>query len=217
MNSRFRPVWVPSRPSFANRWFGYSPKLRREVAVAGNLMSDRLTLLEVDPEVVDFCEYPLETDVLVNGRSIHVRFSYWVKFKTGRERLEAVVPSRAGAQLRAQRLWCKSWHWEFKEWTPTELNRGPFTLTNWKSILSFYTHASHAKRISAILAHKRTLLERLKGAGPMPIGLLVSSEREGRRVEIELAAFDLLREGSAIADLSEQTFSPNTIISPRIL
>ena len=76
-------------------WEGFSPKLRRDVTLLGDLEYDHWILVETNPLITFYCERPLEIVLPRNGKLIKSVPSLWVKYKDNSEVLIKVRYSRA--------------------------------------------------------------------------------------------------------------------------
>ncbi|WP_418027958.1 hypothetical protein [Paenibacillus sp. JJ1722] len=64
-----------------NRWFAFSKKLNREVTFYGELEYDHWVLIEMDPEVTNYCEKPFEINHSYFDKPDKAMIDMWVKRK----------------------------------------------------------------------------------------------------------------------------------------
>ncbi|WP_068505121.1 hypothetical protein [Paenibacillus kribbensis] len=68
-----------------NRWFAFSKKLNREVTFYGELEYDHWVLIEMDPEVTNYCEKPFEINHSYFDKSDKAMIDMWVRRKNSEE------------------------------------------------------------------------------------------------------------------------------------
>ncbi|QYK67416.1 hypothetical protein KAI36_02566 [Paenibacillus sp. S02] len=76
---------IISKKLGVNRWFAFSKKLNREVRLYGQLEYDHWVLIEMDPQVINYCEKPLEINHSYFGRPDTALIDMWVKRKSQEE------------------------------------------------------------------------------------------------------------------------------------
>jgi len=92
------PIWTPDKPSGSgDRFFAYSPKLRRFVSFSSKLERDYWLLLEFDPTVTAFCEQPAMVHVVIDGCWRKSRLDFWVSRRPG---IETFVEIKYASELR---------------------------------------------------------------------------------------------------------------------
>ncbi|GED27340.1 hypothetical protein BAG01nite_34420 [Brevibacillus agri] len=69
----------------SNYWEQFGPKIGRNVRLFSDLEHDHWILVETNSDIVDFCEQPLETSVLVDGSHVKSVPDMWVRYKNGNE------------------------------------------------------------------------------------------------------------------------------------
>ena len=73
------PIDMPRATHYGNNYYvTYSSKLKRNVHLFSNLEYYNFLDLECDPNVVKFCEQPLQIDVILGNEVKHAIFDAWV-------------------------------------------------------------------------------------------------------------------------------------------
>ena len=87
MNYKFTtPIEMPRSTHYGNNyWIFESRKLHRRVTAYSNLEYENLLTLEMNPEVVYYCEQPCSTTVFVSGKENKTIFDLYIVYKYGRE------------------------------------------------------------------------------------------------------------------------------------
>lgn len=141
------PIEMPRGTHYGNEYYSvFSQKLGRNVHLFSKLEYFNLLDLEVNPNVVTFCEQPLQIEIVEDGKVKKAIFDMWVKYKDGREELQEVKyskelsdESRAGIrsreQIRRQKLWAEENNIPFVVRTELELVNKEYALTN-KSVIA---------------------------------------------------------------------------------
>lgn len=68
-----------------NRWFAFSKKLNREVTFYGELEYDHWVLIEMDPDVTNYCEKPFEITHSYFDKPDKAMIDMWVKKNNSEE------------------------------------------------------------------------------------------------------------------------------------
>ena len=92
MNYKFTtPIEMPRSTHYGNNyWIFESRKLHRRVTAYSNLEYENLLTLEMNPEVVYYCEQPCSTTVFVSGKEHKTIFDVYIVYKNGREEFQEV-------------------------------------------------------------------------------------------------------------------------------
>ena len=99
MNYKFTtPIEMPRSTHYGNNyWIFESRKLHRRVTAYSNLEYENLLTLEMNPEVVYYCEQPCSTTVFVSGKEHKTIFDVYIVYKNGRKSTE-IKKARNGVQ-----------------------------------------------------------------------------------------------------------------------
>lgn len=214
------PIWLPGKPAhFGERYFVFSPKLGRLVAVSSKLELEQLLLLEFDLSVKSYCEQPTMAEAIIDGRIFKSRFDFWVLDVDGGARfLEVKYASdlrdplaRAHRQIAIQKTWCQEQGYEHRIVTDEQIWVNPTRINSLRSLLHEYT-----ARFPRDLAHAESampLVARLIEESPsISINRVLGFRPVSIRAEIwRLAIMELVRRGLVDAAIERVALSP---ISP---
>lgn len=105
------PHWRPKWRCNLDRYSFESVKLGRKVEVVFIWEYLHCMVLECDPFVRYYCEYPLEISILDReGKPVKTRPDTWLCFQNAVEQIREVKPrqkaAKAARQIEAQRCWC---------------------------------------------------------------------------------------------------------------
>ncbi|MEK4973669.1 TnsA endonuclease N-terminal domain-containing protein [Niallia sp. FSL R7-0648] len=124
-----------------NRWYSFSPKLKRNIYLFSDLEYEHWLLVESDPQIVDFCEQPLEIISPINGKAKNSIFDMWVKYKNGNQEFREIKYStdlkKANVieQITVQQDWCIKNGYKHRVKTEKEIRENRCLLSNLKIIL----------------------------------------------------------------------------------
>ncbi|WJQ78965.1 TnsA endonuclease N-terminal domain-containing protein [Brevibacillus brevis] len=132
----------------SNYWEQFSPKLKRNVRLFSDLEHDHWILIETDPNIVTFCEQPLEISVFIEGSSVKSVPDMWVRYKSGSEaflevkyerELHGTNPKslRTKRQIQAQTLWCEKHGYHYEVKTDQLIRGNAIFLSNMKQMLTY--------------------------------------------------------------------------------
>jgi hypothetical protein len=158
----YTPIPNDSRAYGNNRWYGRSPKLGRNVWMYSDLEYDHWILVEMDRDVVEFCEQPLRVRT-EDGETI---FDMWLRKRNGVEEFREVKfswqinPSHAKADLRSieqvriQEEWCRTHGYAYSVQTEREIRQNPVFLQNMKTLFPYLRlHSAPVETDVARLIH----------------------------------------------------------------
>lgn len=166
-----------------NFWIFESRKLHRRVTAFSNLEYENLLTLEMNPNVIHFCEQPYKATVFVGGKEKNTIFDVYVVYKDGREEFQEVKyqeelnvdtskGERSRNQIEVQKMWCLQNGFDYNLRTDKDIEVGDFYIRNLSSL------AAKARRfhISSNNADK-AIIYYLSEIGKSTIGFLTSSGR----------------------------------------
>ncbi len=136
------PIDMPRGTHYGNNfWQFHSRKLGRRVTAYSNLEYNNLITLEMDHNVVHYCEQPCEQIVNINGESHRTVFDAYVVHKDGSEEFQEIKYSmelvfntqqgdRSRKQIEIQRTWCVQNGYPYTVRTEEEIETGKYTIRN---------------------------------------------------------------------------------------
>jgi hypothetical protein len=199
-----------------NRWEGFSPKLRRNIILTSDIEYDHWVLIESDPLIKSFCEYPCRVRVNLPIGPVTTIFDMWIlwhnndqeyrEVKYLSELLQAAPNSRIDRQIKAQKMWCALQNNKHSVMTDDVIRANPLFLSNWKSILSTLASTQdidlspHIENISYAVAKRGggTLREIEQSVPGMDRTLVMAS------------VFTLIQRGLLKAPLDTQSLTTST-------
>jgi hypothetical protein len=139
----YNPVPIVRSSSFyKNYWEGYSPKLGRDVCFLGQLNYEFWLLLEINHEIVSFCERPKQITGVHNRKKYDIIPNFWVRNKNGRESF-ILIDERGGNKPKQSFVF-------FEEWC--EQNSKNLTVIKKEDLLDKQILVNNSKRILPYLA-----------------------------------------------------------------
>ncbi len=101
------PLEEPRSKSYIESYHvSYSRKLNRKITTLGRLKFDNLMCLEMDHEVIWYCERPLSEPLYVNGQTLNIKPSVYVVYADGTEAFQLVTTGSAeSGMVDAFNLW----------------------------------------------------------------------------------------------------------------
>lgn len=138
----YKPILMPRGSHYgSNYWIVFSRKLNRVVTLYSNLEYENYLTLEMDPNVVLFCEQPYEAELVIDNKLKKTVFDVWVKYKDGKEEFQEIKYSteldetkennlRTINQIRKQRQWCFNNDRAYVIRTEKDIHAGEFFIRN---------------------------------------------------------------------------------------
>lgn len=158
-------------------WEAYSPKLKRDVTLLGDLEYDYWLFIETDPRILSYCERPILIESSFTSKIITSVPSYWVKYQDNTEaiikvRFSKVETSKNGKlknQLLIEEQWCKEKNIKHCVVNDQEIRSNPLLLSNKKLLISIVSNRLHPidtdiHLISQILSLKKITIQELKAS-----------------------------------------------------
>lgn len=136
------PINMPRSTHYGNNFYAvYSNKIHRICHFYSNLEYYNFLTIEINPDVVRFCEQPLKIDIMQENSLKSVVFDMWVLYRDGTEELQEIKYSaelegedaeslRSQEQIRREGLWCSENGIDFSVRTEKSIDRGRFFLDN---------------------------------------------------------------------------------------
>lgn len=204
-----RPVAKPPASRYGNdRWFVYSPSLKRRVLVGSGLEHDELVRTEAAKKKF-FCEQPRRVEVRLPTGIVRTVFDFWIHWDDGTEEYREVKYSRdledprAARQIEAQRTWCELHGFKHEVVTEQIIRANPLYLENWKLILR---HLAMTARID-IGPITKVVVRFLLKVGRATVAVIERACARWDQVLVRAAIFSLLHSHFAKASLDSQPFS----------
>lgn len=216
------PVWTQGKPShYGERYFAFSPKLGRQVALSSKLEYERSLLLEYDSEVSSYCEQPIEAHALIDGRVCRSRLDFSVTKISGdffleevKYRSDLVDPAaRAHRQLKIQRSWCSDCGYTHQLTTDGDIWRNPVLINSLRTLLNEFSEQANRVLSEARLVSVEVLDQVRRWPGLSLIDLLDGCPRGTPRELFRVAIMDLIRTRQLDAALETRRFCPRSPIS----
>lgn len=129
-------------------WEGLSPKLRRDVTLLGDLEYDHWILIETNPNIISYCERPIQLSSLINGKIVHSIPSVWVKYSDDSESLIKVRYSKSNPiksksidqEIANEQQWCKDKNMGYCVVTENDIRSNALLLSNKRLIVSMVSN-----------------------------------------------------------------------------
>lgn len=138
----YTPVITDSSKRYGNnRWYSYSPKLKRDIYLFSDLEYEHWLLIESNPQIIEFCEQPLEVTGVINGKCKKSIFDMWIKFADGKQEFREIKysfdlnKSNVIDQIAIQSTWCNEHGFEHRVQTEDDIHGNRLLLSNLKLIL----------------------------------------------------------------------------------
>lgn len=133
-----------------------SYKIGRIVNLYSNLEYKNCLSLEVNPEVLTYCEQPYKAEMLINGNKKETIFDMWVLYKNGLEEFQEVKYRdelintknsnyiRCTEQVDFQRRWCKLNKMPYIVRNEDDIEKGRYHIENISHICSCIKRYDHS-------------------------------------------------------------------------
>ncbi len=217
------PIWTPDKPSVAgDRFFAYSPKLRRFVSFSSKLERDYWLHLEFDPAVTAFCEQPAVVNVVIDGRWRNSRLDFWVSRMPGIETFVEIkyaselrdVKSRAHRQIETQQKGLRAAGKNHEVVTDETICANPILMNSLRTLLGEFdvNYPSQIEQAKPLLEWITFLVMRRPG---LTIDYILGQRPAGVPIEaIRLAVMELIRVRTLGASIERVPLSPNSVLHP---
>ncbi|MGO4530119.1 Tn7 transposase TnsA N-terminal domain-containing protein [Paenibacillus sp. 2TAF8] len=144
---KYQPIKVLRSKKYGNNyWTPRGNKVgKRIVELYSDLEYDHWLLVDTDPEVITYCEQPMEISYVLNGRLRTSIFDMWILKEDGTEifvevkykkELTSKHPkhARTQRQIEAQREWCRMNNKLYVVRTEEDVRRGRHSIENRTSL-----------------------------------------------------------------------------------
>lgn len=141
----YEPQPIKRNSSFyKNYWEAYSPKLNRDVCYLGQANYELWLLIEINHEIISFCERPLIISGVSNKKKIEVIPNFWLKYKNGQESLVIIEASKSEKQKREITFlaeWCKNNNTQLQVKEYSYLLKNQLLINNAKRIIPYLSNS----------------------------------------------------------------------------
>lgn len=185
-----KPIKMPRGSHYgSNYWEVYSKKMGRKACFFSNLEYHNFLTLEMDPNVMQMCEQPIEIEIMIDGKNEKSILDYWLKYTDGSEEIQEVksVESlkegskdyiRTNVQIHKQKLWCEENNIPYTVRSEKEIYAGEYLIENFAIMASKvrrYKPPDDLRRYENLLigyleASKTTEIRMLVESGRLPLG-----------------------------------------------
>ncbi|MCY9589845.1 hypothetical protein PC41400_16630 [Paenibacillus chitinolyticus] len=207
---KYKPIVLPRNKKYGNNcWLASGPKVgQRDVVLYSDLEFDHWVTVETNPNVLTYCEQPLEISYTLNGKLHSTIFDMWILMKDGTERFVEIKYEkdlkpdgrsyiRTKRQITTQKEWCEQNGLQHEVITEKDIRAGRFSIDNKLKMLLNYIN--HDKPASVDLV-KNYMTKQKKAVGD------ICTQLKGKcsTYEVLLACQWMCYSGIASADLKEQ-------------
>ena len=185
-----KPVKMPRGTHYGNNyWEVYSKKMGRKAYFFSNLEYHNYLTLEMDPNVVQMCEQPVEIEIMVDGKNEKSILDFWLKYADGSEEIQEVKSLeslredskdyiRTKAQMRKQKQWCEENGLPYAVRSENEIYVGEFIIENCAYMASRVRRYAEPKDMGSyrdllvgyLEACKKAEIGELMETGRLPLG-----------------------------------------------
>lgn len=127
--------------SMSNYYETYSPKNRRNVRLFNELEYKNFLTIEMNPDIVRFCEKPFIIQIEINGSIKEIIPDFWIQYKNGKEEIQQIESTKSlnmndTAQNKAVikelkiQQWCITNNFNYKLREVKDINISMFYLNN---------------------------------------------------------------------------------------
>lgn len=140
----YTPVNIKRSSKYGNNyWEVYSHKIKRNVKLFSDLEYENWILIETNPNIVSFCEQPLEIKDYINGKLKKSIFDMWVLYSDGTQQFQEVKyeselinkSSRSSKQVEFQKEWCLKNGYDYIVKTDNEIRKNKVYLDTLKQVI----------------------------------------------------------------------------------
>ena len=140
--NKFSPIDMSRNAHFKNTYYEtYSYKIKRNIKLFNELEYKNFLVNEMNPRVVEFCEYPIKIELNDEEGYEETSFDMWVKYEDGKEEMQMVknigdikdntnINTLAKRRILIQDKWCKINGYEYSIVTEAHINLGNFHISN---------------------------------------------------------------------------------------
>jgi len=181
-----KPIKMPRGSHYgSNYWEVYSKKMGRKACFFSNLEYHNFLTLEMDPNVIQMCEQPIEIEIMVDGKNEKSILDYWLKYADGSEEIQEVKSEeslkesskdyiRTNVQIHKQRLWCEENSIPYTVRSENEIYAGEYLVENCAVMAS---KVRRYKPPDEVRAYENLLIGYLEASKKTDVRMLVESGR----------------------------------------
>jgi hypothetical protein len=181
-----KPIKMPRGSHYgSNYWEVFSKKMGRKACFFSNLEYHNFLTLEMDPNVVQMCEQPVEIEIMIDGKNEKSILDYWLKYADGSEEIQEVKSveslkedsedyARTKAQIHKQKLWCEENDIRYTVRSEAEIYTGEYLVENCAYMAS---RVRRYKLPAETWTYEKVLIEYLEERKKADIRMLIESGR----------------------------------------
>lgn len=115
-----------------------SRKLKRSITAFSNLSFDNMLIYEMDPEVIWYCERPLENQVVIDGKNYEIKPDFYVQYKSGAEYFDWICYTSSDMEKEIDHIksWCRQMGYLYRIRTAVDIYIGDFYIRNIKYLFA---------------------------------------------------------------------------------
>lgn len=167
---KYQPIKVLRSKKYGNNyWTPRGNKVnKRIVELYSDLEFDHWVVVDTNPEVITYCEQPLEISYVLNGQLRTSIFDMWILKKDGSEifvevkyklELTAKHPKyeRTQRQIEAQREWCRINNKNYMVCTEEVVRKGRYSIENRTSLCMAVINSKkpvYSNEVLGVIPHK---------------------------------------------------------------
>jgi hypothetical protein len=154
--TNYTPIEMPVGNKYGSDYFVLrSFKLGRVIKLYSKLEYKNWLTLEMNPEVLTFCEQPYKAEMFVQGQKKVTIFDMWVKYKNGNEEFQEIKYieqlsnpknkdyERCKQQIDFQKKWCKVNKIHYIVRNENDIELGECHMENLLHMSSLIKHSNH--------------------------------------------------------------------------
>lgn len=212
---------MPRGTKYGNNYYEvFSSRLNRVVRLFSNIEYYNYLSIEINPNVADFCEQPLQADIEIDGHKESAIFDMWVEYKNGECEFQEVKYKseltgkdekslRSQEQIRRETIWCAEKGYKFTIRTDKDIIAGKYTVSNMNVM------AARLRRyIPKDDYYTKRLVENLNGRRGMDFGAIKELKLLPQDKELDHICF-LFREGIIKFNIDDRPIDDKLFISLR--
>lgn len=205
----YQPIKIPRNKKYGNNyWTPRGNKVnKRIIELYSDLEYDHWLVTETNPEVLTYCEQPLEISYVINGQLRTSIFDMWILKKDNSEtfvevkyEIELISKhpkyARTQRQIEAQREWCRINNKNYVICTENDIRRGRHSIENRTSLSMAVLNSkkpAYTKEVLGCISNQGTKIkEIIKNLSPIAVE------------DVILTLKWLLYEGEVISNIEDQ-------------
>ncbi|MDN4603831.1 MULTISPECIES: TnsA endonuclease N-terminal domain-containing protein [Paenibacillus] len=171
---KYQPIKIPRGTKYGNNyWIPRGNKIgKRTLDLYSDLEFEHWLTVETNPEVIGYCEQPLEISYLLNGRLRKSIFDMWILYRDHSEtfvevkyekELTSTEPryDRTKRQIEAQREWCRKNNIAYEVRTEKTIRKGRHSIENriaiTTAVLNSRKPVCTLEVLHSVSLHKKTI------------------------------------------------------------